>query len=226
MCGRKTLTKSKIDIANDFLIESWDKSIDYNINFNIAPQQKHPVFIKYKNNIQVRLMKWGLVPEWVKDEKNPFYIINARQETLLNKLSFKNLLNVNRCLIPVDGYYEWKNNGKFKQPYYIYKENHQIFFLVGLWSTWRYKDFKIDTYTVITTKSDKNLSKIHKRMPVIQESNMMDWLDITNRYESYNFSSIKAKLKFHPVSKFVNSTMNNSSECIKEININFQDSLF
>ena len=78
----------------------------------------------------------------------------------------------------------------------------------------------------IFSKSDKNLSKIHERMPVIQESSMMDWLDITNRYESYNFSSIKAKLKFHPVSNFVNSTMNNSSECIKEININFQDSLF
>ena len=85
MCGRKTLSKSKLDIIRDLSIDEWDDLIEYNPSYNITPTQNHPVIIKDKNQKKIKLMKWGLIPSWSKDISFAVKMINARQETLVEK---------------------------------------------------------------------------------------------------------------------------------------------
>lgn len=227
MCGRKTLTKSKLDIIRDLSIDEWDDLVEYDPSYNIAPTQNHPIVINEKDQKKVKWMKWGLIPSWTKDESFAAKMINARQETLSEKPSFRNLINTQRCLIPIDGYYEWKNVNNSKQPFYIFKENHQLFCLAGLWSSWKSENNKIiDSYTVITTNADKKLNYIHHRMPVLQNNDMQDWLDTSNPYNDFNFTNMVSNSGFYPVSTLVNSVKNNSAECIIESDINTQGSLF
>ena len=227
MCGRKTLTKSKLDIIRDLSIDEWDDLVEYDPNYNIAPTQSHPVIVSKEGNRTVKWMKWGLIPSWPKDQSFAAKMINARQETLAEKPSFRNLVNTQRCLIPVDGYYEWKQSRNLKQPFYIFNSNHSIFCLAGLWSSWKSpKDESINSYTVITTNADKKLNHIHHRMPVLQTDEMYDWLDISNPFNEFKFTNMDSLLDFYPVSTMVNSIQNNSAECIMESNLISQESLF
>ena len=91
MCGRKTLTRSKLDIIRELSINQWDDLIDYKPSYNIAPTHQHPIIIQEKEKRIIKQMKWGLIPSWSKDESFASNMINARQETLSEKSSFKDL---------------------------------------------------------------------------------------------------------------------------------------
>src|SRR5690606_18107419 len=111
---------------------------------------------------------WGLVPNWAKDDKNASKLINARAETLLEKPSFKNLVYRRRCIIPADGFYEWRQKDGTKQPMRIVLKERQIFSMAGLYDIWLSPDGqKISTCTIITTAANRLLEDIHHRMPVI-----------------------------------------------------------
>jgi len=227
MCGRKTLTKSKLDIIRDLSIDQWDNLIDYKPSYNIAPTHQHPIIIQEKEKRIIKQMKWGLIPSWSKDESFASNMINARQETLSEKSSFKDLVNSQRCLIPIEGYYEWKIINGQKQPYYIFTQNNDLFCLLGLWSRWKNSLGNIiESYTVITTNADNQLNHIHHRMPVFQKNNMDNWLNTSLEYQSFDFNNINSELEYYPVSTFVNSVKNNSDRCIMEAQISQQKSLF
>ena len=118
MCGRKTLTISKKAIIEELMVDEWQVE-DYAPSYNIAPAQNSLVLVQEKGLKVVRSMKWGLIPAWSKNELYGSKMINARIETVTTKPSFKNLIPKNRCIVLSDGYYEWKQSGVRKVPFFI-----------------------------------------------------------------------------------------------------------
>ena len=221
MCGRKTLTKDKKTIIEELLIDEWQDD-NYEPSFNIAPTQNCPVLISMENSRIIKSMKWGLVPNWSKNRSIGSKMINARSETILEKVSFKNLIRTNRCVIISDGYYEWKRYGDGKKPFYIHHPEHKLLLMAGLWTSWGSSSDAISTYTVITTTPQKQIAHIHNRMPVILELSQIDnWLKPSKGNKiSAQLDCLRpfiGKLIFHPVSSFVNSPKNNGRDCILAI---------
>jgi putative SOS response-associated peptidase YedK len=146
-------------------------------------------------------------------------MINARAETAQEKPSFKQALKSRRCLIPADGFYEWKREEKYKVPYFIYDKSEKPISMAGLWEGWKDKEGKkIHTFTILTTGANSILEALHNRMPVIIPPDKRAlWLDPQNTEPELS-SLLKpydaSALTFHEVSRFVNSPQNNAPQCI------------
>tara|TARA_B100001248_G_scaffold73243_1_gene52150 strand:+ start:422 stop:1111 length:690 start_codon:yes stop_codon:yes gene_type:complete len=217
MCGRKTLSKDIASIIKEMDIEEWEAH-NYKPNYNIAPTDFSPVIIKDEKK-KAKMMRWGLIPAWSKNEQIGSKMINARLETVLEKPSFSSLVNNKRCIVIADGYYEWAKPNN--QPYYILDKKNKILPLAGLWTSWKYSNSStLFTYTLITTTPANNIKNIHNRMPLVLNPRVMEkWLDYNKFTISECLSDIqneKLHLKFYPVSKIVNSTKNNSIQNIRE----------
>ncbi|MCK9484611.1 MAG: SOS response-associated peptidase [Candidatus Marinimicrobia bacterium] len=223
MCGRKTLTKGKMEIIEELSIKDWDKSLDIQPNYNVAPTTIMPILL-YNDGRVVRPMRWGLIPSWTKDASAVPILINARCESLTEKPSFRGLLDANRCIVITDGYYEWQKTTSGKQPFYIHHPQSRILTMAGLYSQWKDRDGQILlTYTVITTPASAELQFIHERMPAILTPPQIDtWIDC-NHYDSKNALTLlqpsQMPLTPYPVSAFVNSIRNNSAQCLQPINL-------
>ena len=124
-------------------------------------------------------MHWGLIPSWAADPSIGNRMINARAETLTESPSFKPLVDRRRCIIPADGFYEWRKEGKRKVPMWVYLNSLKPFGLAGLWDVWRKPDGKrVESFTIITTDPNELVRPIHNRMPVILRPEDEDqWLD-------------------------------------------------
>jgi putative SOS response-associated peptidase YedK len=169
MCGRFTLGLTADAIASAFAVEV-DLALEPRLN--IAPTQPIATVIQSSQDFyrQLQLMQWGLIPSWAKDTAIGNKLINARSETVMEKPSFRAAFKYRRCLIPADGFYEWKKLERRKQPYY----NHKPFAFAGLWENWN----NILTCTILTTEANERVQPIHERMPVILHPEDYDrWLD-------------------------------------------------
>ena len=176
MCGRYTLVKKAEDIAKRFKV---DVGPAYKPRFNAAPTQLLPV-ITTDSPEGLSWFYWGLIPSWSKDKSISTKLINARAETISEKASFRTALQKRRCIIPADGFYEWKPvSKKGKVPYRITLLNEELFSFAGLWE--EYEDDEGDTvhtFTIITTQANSTLQNIHERMPVILKKEAEGiWLD-------------------------------------------------
>ena len=225
MCGRKTLTKDMQSIIEELAIEEWENPDNYLPSYNIAPTQTSPILID-NGKRSVRLMRWGLIPSWAKDDKFGVRMINARIETVTEKPSYRNLVSSNRCIVIADGYYEWKSNGKNKTPYYLKNFDDKLLPIAGLYDVWKHPDgYLVPSYTIVTKDAQKELSRIHPRMPVILPHNHLDkWLQTENHSVSIALELAKnaeQTLEIFPVSNLVNSAKNNSPKCILPINKTF-----
>ena len=189
MCGRFVLaSKEKIKRKYNFEIVP---------SYNIAPGSNVLIL---DNNFILKKIKWGFSPEWSKT----FNIINARIETLEKKSVYKNSL---RCVFLADGYYEWKKENDSKQPYYHYFSNKSLLCFAGIFNY-------SSGACVVTMQSQKNISHIHNRQPLIlKKEYIKEWLK--NKYDS-NFKNVN-KLKYHKVKRVVNSPFNNSKANILEV---------
>ena len=230
MCGRKTLTKDVQSIIQEMEIESWRDSGSYQLSYNISPSQSSPVMIDDMGR-HVKMMKWGLIPNWATDASIGSKLINARAETLLEKPSFKNLVSNQRCIVLSDGYFEWKRSNYRGIPYYIYHPNNKILPMAGLWDFWKNNSGEnIFSYTVITTQANSDLKDIHHRMPVILDLKQIDpWLKVHNISLANAMSFLvpfQNDLHFHQVSTVVNSPRNNRIGCIRPIENSDNLSLF
>ncbi len=147
-------------------------------NRNISPGTLVPVVTDSKNR-KVELYRWGLVPVWAKDPKIGYKTFNARAETISEKPTFRVPFLKRRCLIPADGFYEWKDEGGRKQPYLFTLKDQQPFTFAGLWEIWRdSNNTEIRSCTLITTTPNTLLAQYHDRMPVIlDESSRWKWLE-------------------------------------------------
>jgi putative SOS response-associated peptidase YedK len=222
MCGRFTQTSSSSDIAKAFDL-AYIPQLEP--RYNIAPTQEVATILRSepKSDRKFKWLRWGLIPHWAKEPSIGNKLINARAETIAQKPSFRSAFRHSRCLIIVDGFYEWQQQEKHKQPFYIQKKDRLPFAFAGLYSTWQPQDGEIiPTCTIITTEANEVMIPIHKRMPVILESTDYDlWLDPTVQepellqpiLQPYNSD----KLKAYPVSTLVNNPRNDTPECLKSI---------
>ena len=219
MCGRFTATFEFREIK-----VRWNLHGDLTgltPRYNIAPSQQVPVIVREESGNRLKVMRWGLVPSWAKDPSMGQRMINARAETLSEKPSFKRLLGKRRCLVPADGFYEWRKEGKRKVPVWVYLENKDPFAFAGLWDLWKPPEGEeLYSFTIITTAANERLRPIHDRMPVILEWGSGEkWLDPT--YTSFSDLSVllqlfpSERLKAHDVSTRVNSPMNDTEACIE-----------
>lgn len=177
MCGRFTTTIDLEEIRRFFKIDAVDGN--YQILYNAAPTQHIPVILG-KHPRTLSFYRWGLIPYWAKDISIGNKLINARAETLAEKASYRQAYKKRRCLIPVDGFYEWKKSGKSKEPYRIIKYDKTPFALAGLWDMWfSSPDTRILSCTVITTTANTKIKDLHERMPVIldNDNDINLWLD-------------------------------------------------
>lgn len=165
MCGRYTLSLPALSIA-DFL-ELLTPEFDFEPNFNIAPTQRLPVVANDAPD-RLQMFRWGLVPSWAKDPSVGHKMINARAETLQEKPAFRQLVGTRRCLIPVDGFYEWKAGPMGKVPHHIRRTDRNLITFAGLWDSWRDAEGReIRTFTIITVPPNALMATIHDRMPAI-----------------------------------------------------------
>ena len=180
MCGRFTLHHSAREIAERFNVQ--ETLFEFPARYNIAPMQPLAVITRNAHGDDQRLLegyRWGLVPSWAKDDAIGAKMINARGETLAEKPSFKSALKSRRCLIPADGFYEWKTSGRTKQPHYIRFNDNRIYAFAGLWDEWNGPgDAPLRTATIITGEPNPLLSTLHHRMAVIlKPQDEAIWLD-------------------------------------------------
>ena len=241
MCGRFAVTTDpallaeKIKALDESAAATQVKDSVPGENYNVAPTTTISSVVKRHtepdddSTRRVRSMRWGLVPAWAKtganggpDTKGPL-LINARAETVTTSGAFRNSAKGKRCLIPMDGWYEWRGDKGSKTPFYMYGEDGEMLFMGGLWSTWRPKDAPRDappllSCTIITTESAGPLAEIHDRMPLtISERDWDHWLDPDAPIDEglLRGHGDLDRIAIRQVSRLVNSVRNNGPELIE-----------
>lgn len=223
MCGRASLTKTEKELEKRFNATFYREDIErYNPlpNFNVAPTNKLPV-ITNKDPEHFRPFQWGLVPFWAKDVKIGYKMINARIETLASKPAFRQAFHKRRCIVPFDGFYEWKKTDGSKQPYFIHRKDGEAFAIAGLWEHWKDPSTgqNLYTFTLITQDPSPAISKLHDRMPAMllpEEEHL--WIDD----EIPSEEALKViqpypdeLLEIYPVSTKVNNVRNNDPSLLE-----------
>lgn len=179
MCGRFSLTATPGDVRALF---AYIDQPNFPPRYNIAPTQPIATVRKEHGQRRFVLVRWGLVPSWVKDPASFSLLINARAETAAGKPSFRAAMRHHRCLIPASGFYEWRRTPEGKQPFWISPSDGGLMAFAGLWDTWSDPDGgDIDTGAILTTVANKTIGKIHSRMPaILMQDAFEDWLDTAN----------------------------------------------
>ncbi|MGH7409756.1 MAG: SOS response-associated peptidase [Candidatus Methylomirabilis sp.] len=220
MCGRFTRTVDLQTVARRFGVHAMmDEGIASPPRYNIAPTQAVIVVGDDGQRFLIQ-MRWGLIPSWAKDPAIGNRMINARAETLAVKPAFRVALRKRRCLVVADGFYEWQQRGRGKQPVYIVLKTREPFSFAGLWETWTAPEGKeIKSCTIITTEANELLKPIHDRMPVIltREAEAI-WLDPSIQEPVKALPLLKPypseEMEVYPVRRLVNSPNNDTPECI------------
>ena len=221
MCGRFTLTTVPKDLATLFDLP---EPPDLAPRYNIAPTQPVATVLVLTGDRQFRLMRWGLVPSWAKDLRIGSRMINARGETVADKPAFRSALRKRRCLIMADGFYEWQQGAKPKQPYYVTRKDKSPLAFAGLWERWQPPEGgdAVDSCTIVTTEANALVGAFHQRMPVILDREDFDlWLDPAVTDPARLLPLLKPysaeKMDAYPVSRLVNSPSYESPECLQPV---------
>ncbi len=176
MCGRYLIisTPEAIRALFGFLEQP-----NFPPRYNVAPTQPIPIVRMWEGRRQFALVRWGLIPSWVKDPLRFTLLINARSDSVNDKPAFRNAMKRRRCLIPADGFYEWKEEGGRKRPYVVRPRDGGPIAFAGLWESWMGPNGEeMETAAIITTDANRSLRDIHHRMPVVVPTDAFDfWLD-------------------------------------------------
>ena len=222
MCGRYTL----IRLADFLDVFPWIGPPDQPppSRYNIAPSQ--PILaVANDGKNKLDLYQWGLVPSWAKDPKIGNSLINARAETLASKPAYRAAFKRRRCIIPADGFYEWRKepDGKTKTPMYIRRRDHKPFAFAGLWEVWRSEDgTELPTCTIVTGEPNELVKSIHDRMPVILTPDASKrWLEPGELPSEKLMDLLKpypaGEMEANPVSRTVNNPRTDSPDCVESI---------
>jgi len=220
MCGRFTLRTPTPVLIEQFGL---GEIPELPPRYNIAPTQSVAA-VRHNAAADRELvpLRWGLIPRWAKDPAVGNRMINARSETVAEKPSFRSAFRRRRCLIPADGFYEWRKIGGRKQPYYIHMADQQPFAFAGLWEHWESGAEQIESCTILTTEANALMSGLHDRMPVILapgdfdtwlNCEQRDWQHLTPLLASYPSD----QMHYHPVSTVVNSPRNQGPELVAPV---------
>ena len=216
MCGRFTIAIT-VGFYDRFSVE--ERSLPLQVRYNVAPSQDAPVIVRQDSN-QALLMRWGLIPSWAKDAKISYRMINARADTLAVKPAFRIPLQKSRCLVPATGFYEWKETGGKKAPYYIRRKDSALFAFAGLYDTWKSPEGReVISFTIITTEPNGLIRSLHDRMPaILRREDETLWLqegkmgsdELERILSPYPVEDLIA----YPVSLAVNNPGNDSEDLI------------
>jgi putative SOS response-associated peptidase YedK len=221
MCGRYSMSSAPHSVRRRF---NYVDQPNFPPRYNIAPTQPIAIVRMSEGQRRFALVRWGLIPSWVKDPKAFSLLINARAESVNEKPAFRNAMRHRRCLIPADGFYEWKRDAAGgAQPYFITLREDGPFAFAGLWETWTGPNGEeMETAAIVTTQASPLIAPIHDRMPVILPPSAYDlWLDCRN-VDAKTAAALlvpapDAMLRVYPVSKAVNRTANDSPDLITEV---------
>jgi putative SOS response-associated peptidase YedK len=220
MCGRFVITSPPAALRQVF---GYAEQPNFPPRFNIAPTQPIPVVIIENATHHFRLMRWGLLPAWVKDPRRFTLLINARSETLLEKPAFKNAFKRRRCLVPADGYYEWHTSDNRKRPYFIHRRDGAPMGFAGLAETWMGPNGEeLDTVAIVTTAASADLAALHHRVPVtIAPGDFDRWLDCRDDDVEAAMGLLAApaegEFAWHEVSIRVNYVVNDDAQLVLPI---------
>ncbi len=219
MCGRYRLSRRKQIIEEHF--DSVSGEEDWSPRYNVAPTHPVPIIRQHPKEPrrEVSLARWGLIPWWAKDSSGAARMINARSETASTLPAFRDALKSRRCLVPADGFYEWKRTGKSRHPYCFEVNDGELFAFAGLWERWKDASGKLlETCSILTTPPNTVTSSVHDRMPAILTPDAYDlWLDpgfadvaaISEMLKPFDANSMRC----YPVSARINHVANDDAEC-------------
>jgi putative SOS response-associated peptidase YedK len=241
MCGRYTITSAPEAIRALF---RYPEQPNFPPRYNIAPTQPIPIVRLDSSQVEARpgakpvptpagrasgerhfaLVRWGLIPGWVKDPKAFSLVINARGDSVLAKPAFRNAMRYRRCLVPADGFYEWQAAGTGpKRPFYIRASDGNPMAFAGLWEVWSGPNGEeVETAAIVTTDANRTLAPLHHRMPVIVPPEAFDmWLDCRN-VDAETAAALIAPapdglLEAWPVSMAVNKHANDDASLIAPV---------
>jgi len=197
-----------------------EESFDCTPQYNVAPGTDVPVIVNNSGGRKVALMHWGLVPRWAKDKKIGYQMINARAETVEQKPAFREAFMRRRCLIPADGFFEWRKVGGKKYPMYIALPGKPLFAFAGIWDSWTAPGGSvINSCSIITTPANAFMKNIHERMPAILagEHEYKVWLEAEHALAKELLQPYPGSLTAYDVSTIVNSPGVNSPLCVEKI---------
>ncbi len=220
MCGRYTLTSSPEALRALFL---YGEQPNFPPRYNIAPSQPIAIVRLVDGQRQFALVRWGLLPSWVKDPKTFSLLINARGESVAEKPAFRAAMKRRRCLIPADGFYEWQAAGDRKRPFYVHAKSGEPLAFAGLWETWTGPNGEaLDTAAIVTTRANKTLAPIYERMPVIVPPEAFDlWLN-AGEVDAATAAALIAPapdglLEAYEISTAVNRTANDNPKLLEPV---------
>jgi len=231
MCGRYTLSSPVEVIADLFEITFPGHGTEQlelpeiHPRYNLAPTQEAPIALVREPGAPRTLesLRWGLIPYWAKEASIGNRMINARAESVADKPAYRFSFKKKRCLVPTDGFYEWKKEGKAKQPYLIRRRDHQPFAFAGLWSSWRNPEGGlVETFTILTTDANGDVRELHDRMPVVvAREDFGLWLDPkvddAERLQALLKPAPEGNLELVRVSRAVNSPAHDAADCVEAL---------
>ena len=218
MCGRYAITSAPEAIRALF---RYEEQPNFPPRYNVAPTQPIPIVRVAQGKRQFALVRWGLLPSWVKDPKAFTLVVNARGESVLDKPAFRNAMKYRRCLIPADGFYEWKAMGARKQPYVVRLKSGTPMAFAGLWESWTGPNGEeLETAAIVTTSANQVLGEIHDRMPVVVPPEAFDlWLNC-QEVDAETAAALIAPaqsdlFETYPVSTDVNRVANDNAKLLE-----------
>tara|TARA_R110002073_G_scaffold323204_2_gene500422 strand:+ start:88676 stop:89359 length:684 start_codon:yes stop_codon:yes gene_type:complete len=218
MCGRYTLT-SPDELVQEFGLGELPFSLKP--RYNIAPSNEVPVVVADDDGPTLRLLRWGLVPSWVKLTRSTKRPINARAETVHEKPSFREAFERRRCLVCADGFYEWKREGSRRMPFFMHRRDGRPLSFAGVWERHVGDDgTSSDSFAMLTTSANELMAPIHHRMPiVIARDARARWLSSETQTRSALEDLLVAPptedYELFQVSETVNSVANDSASCLR-----------
>lgn len=216
MCGRFTLTRPADELVETFDVP--DLAFDYVPSFNVAPGQAAAVLAEDLAGRRIGALTWGLVPSGF--EKPGRGLINARAETVTRKPSFRDSFARRRCLIPADGFYEWKTEGAGKTPYWFHRGDRGLFTMAAIWDHWSASDgADLYTFAILTTAAGDDVRQVHDREPLVIAAGARDaWLARDTPLDDVvELLSMRGSWDCHEVDRRVGSPAQNDSGLIEAV---------
>jgi putative SOS response-associated peptidase YedK len=222
MCGRYAITSAPEAVRRLF---RYAEQPNFPPRYNIAPTQPVPIIRMVNGERHFALVRWGLIPSWVKDPKTFTLLINARGESVIDKPAFRAAMRRRRCLFAADGFYEWQTEGGRKRPYFVRLKSGGPMAFAGLWEVWTGPNGEeTETAAIVTTNANRMLSAIHHRAPVIVPPEAFDfWLDC-DKVDARTSAALIAPaperlLEAYEVSPTVNRIVNDSRALIERYSV-------
>ena len=229
MCGRYAAARSVDDIAGAFGIRDDDIKAAPAADWNVAPTKDVPVVVEHQDRRVLTLMRWGLVPSWADDPTVGARMINARLESIREKPAFRELVERRRCLLPADGWYEWRVQADgTRQPHFLHARDGGGIAFAGLWDTWRDGEGRrLVTTTILTGAAPEDLAEIHDRAPVVLTPlEWAGWLGVGAVPTDLLHPTPPDLIDAHPVGRDVGDVRNNGPQLVAPVAVDEQTPLF